>query len=80
MSARILHCSLFHSTSKVLQVYRVGLKSSVQRDFGLSQSRRWESTNASASKINGLVDQIGQLSLFETADLVTSLKVCTLGY
>ncbi|KAK5052492.1 hypothetical protein LTR84_002356 [Exophiala bonariae] len=41
-------------------------------------SRRWQSTDASASptnpKITGIVDQISQLTLLETADLVASLK------
>lgn len=53
-------------------------------------SRRWESTHATAAatadgdttaissnpKIISIVDQIGQLTLLETADLVSSLKVC----
>lgn len=43
-------------------------------------SRRWESTEAAAAaptnpKITQIVDQISQLSLLETADLVSSLKV-----
>ncbi|KIX06034.1 ribosomal protein L7/L12 [Rhinocladiella mackenziei CBS 650.93] len=41
-------------------------------------SRRWQSTDAAATpsnpKIAGIVDQISQLTLLETADLVTSLK------
>ncbi|KAJ5093344.1 54S ribosomal protein L12 [Penicillium angulare] len=41
-------------------------------------SRRWESTEAAAApvnpKINQIVDQISQLTLLETADLVSSLK------
>ncbi|KAI9826391.1 MAG: hypothetical protein M1832_000308 [Thelocarpon impressellum] len=39
--------------------------------------QRWQSTEAAAStnpKIAGIVDQIGQLTLLETADLVSSLK------
>ena len=44
------------------------------------QSRRWQSTDAAAApsnpKIAGIVDQISQLTLLETADLVSSLKVC----
>lgn len=44
-----------------------------------SPSRRWQSTDAAASptnpKIAGIVDQISQLTLLETADLVASLKV-----
>lgn len=42
-------------------------------------SRRWQSTDAAAPtnpKIAGIVDQISQLTLLETADLVASLKVC----
>ncbi|KAJ5710338.1 54S ribosomal protein L12 [Penicillium malachiteum] len=40
-------------------------------------SRRWESTEAAAPvnpKISQIVDQISQLTLLETADLVSSLK------
>ncbi|KIW24445.1 ribosomal protein L7/L12 [Cladophialophora immunda] len=41
-------------------------------------SRRWQSTDAAAAptnpKIAGIVDQISQLTLLETADLVASLK------
>ena len=44
------------------------------------QSRRWQSTDAAAApsnpKIAGIVDQISKLTLLETADLVSSLKVC----
>lgn len=41
--------------------------------------RRWQSTDAVAvsPKISGIVDQISQLTLLETADLVQSLKVRT---
>ncbi|EXJ95470.1 hypothetical protein A1O1_00592 [Capronia coronata CBS 617.96] len=43
-----------------------------------SQSRRWQSTDAADAttnpKIAGIVDQISQLTLLETADLVASLK------
>ena len=40
-------------------------------------SRRWQSTDAAGTnpKISGIVDQISQLTLLETADLVASLKV-----
>lgn len=43
-------------------------------------SRRWESTEAAAAaptnpKIAQIVDQISTLTLLETADLVSSLKV-----
>lgn len=42
-------------------------------------SRRYESTTAAAAsgnpKVAGIVDQISQLTLLETADLVSSLKV-----
>ncbi|KAI6781078.1 large subunit ribosomal protein L7/L12 [Emericellopsis cladophorae] len=39
-------------------------------------SRRWNSTEAAATnpKINTIVDQISQLTLLETADLVSTLK------
>ncbi|KAI9757125.1 MAG: hypothetical protein M1815_001965 [Lichina confinis] len=43
-----------------------------------SAQRRWQSTDATAStdssKITGIVDQISQLTLLETADLVSALK------
>lgn len=42
------------------------------------ESRRWQSTEAAAAanpKISGIVDQISQLTLLETADLVSTLKV-----
>lgn len=48
-------------------------------------SRRWQSTEPEAPaapanpKITQIVDQISQLNLMETADLVASLKVCTPG-
>lgn len=51
--------------------------SSTQNTF---LSRRWQSTEAAAPtnpKIAAIVDQIGQLTLLETADLVSSLKVST---
>lgn len=42
-------------------------------------SRRWQSTDAAVTstspKIQGIVDQISQLTLLETADLVSGLKV-----
>jgi hypothetical protein len=43
-----------------------------------TETRRWASTETTASnpKISGIVDQISQLTLLETADLVASLKVC----
>lgn len=49
------------------------------------QQRRWQSSDAAASaeevavspKIASIVDQISTLTLLETADLVKSLKVCT---
>lgn len=39
------------------------------------QQRRWESTASLNPKISSIVDQISQLTLLETADLVSSLKV-----
>ncbi|KAK3058609.1 54S ribosomal protein L12, mitochondrial [Extremus antarcticus] len=41
------------------------------------EARRWQSTEAAAAsnpKIAGIVDQISQLTLLETADLVSTLK------
>lgn len=43
-------------------------------------SRRHNSTEAVNPKIAGIVDQISQLTLLETADLVASLKVCSLRF
>ncbi|KAK4890170.1 hypothetical protein LTR28_002655, partial [Elasticomyces elasticus] len=39
-----------------------------------TQLGRWQSTDTSNPKIAGIVDQISQLTLLETADLVSSLK------
>lgn len=45
----------------------------------MPSARRWQSTDAAAApsnpKIVQIVDQISQLTLLETADLVASLKV-----
>jgi large subunit ribosomal protein L7/L12 len=56
------------------------LTSSTSFNRRRKQSRRWQSTDAAATspKISGIVDQISQLTLLETADLVASLKVCDL--
>lgn len=56
---------------------RASLSSTQSKQF---LSRRWQSTDAEAAaptnpKIAAIVDQIGQLTLLETADLVSSLKV-----
>ena len=41
-------------------------------------TRRWASTEASTNpKVSSIVDQISQLTLLETADLVAGLKVCS---
>ena len=58
-------------------VVRASLSSTQTNHF---LSRRWQSTEAAAPvnpKIAAIVDQIGQLTLLETADLVSSLKVFT---
>jgi hypothetical protein len=53
-----------------------------RKESRTNSSRRWASTDASAAaapispKISGIVDQISQLTLLETADLVANLKVC----
>ncbi|KAL9614315.1 MAG: hypothetical protein Q9167_001198 [Letrouitia subvulpina] len=39
-------------------------------------SRRWKSTAPTNPKVTEIVDQISQLTLLETADLVSSLKAC----
>lgn len=48
------------------------------------QSRRWQSTDAAAApsnpKIAEIVNQISKLTLLETADLVSSLKVCKVNF
>ncbi|MCJ1234582.1 hypothetical protein MMC14_002543 [Varicellaria rhodocarpa] len=38
------------------------------------QTQRWQSTTSGSPKVAGIVDQISQLTLLETADLVSSLK------
>jgi large subunit ribosomal protein L7/L12 len=54
---------------------RIALVSKAERR-NPSPARRWASTEASANpKVSGIVDQISQLTLLETADLVASLKV-----
>lgn len=58
------------------QCLRIASQSSNTRSQ--SVQRRWQSTEAAAStnpKIATIVDQISQLTLLETADLVASLKV-----
>ncbi|QSZ31357.1 hypothetical protein DSL72_000922 [Monilinia vaccinii-corymbosi] len=50
---------------------RVSTASLAQRR---NPSARWTSTASASPKISGLVDQISQLTLLETADLVASLK------
>ncbi|KAI4725609.1 ClpS-like protein [Aureobasidium sp. EXF-10728] len=56
-------------------VVRASLSSTQTNHF---LSRRWQSSEAAAAptnpKIAAIVDQIGQLTLLETADLVSSLK------
>ncbi|KAI5247696.1 ClpS-like protein [Aureobasidium subglaciale] len=57
-------------------VVRASLSSTQSKQF---LTRRWQSTDAEAAtstnpKISAIVDQIGQLTLLETADLVSSLK------
>ncbi|CAD0086579.1 unnamed protein product [Aureobasidium vineae] len=56
-------------------IVRASLSSTQTNHF---LSRRWQSTEAAAAptnpKIAAIVDQIGQLTLLETADLVSSLK------
>ncbi|KAK5118352.1 hypothetical protein LTR62_002865 [Meristemomyces frigidus] len=48
------------------------------------ETRRWQSTEAATAstnpKIATIVDQIGQLTLLETADLVASLKLLILAF
>lgn len=44
-----------------------------QRRRNVPQGARWQSTEN--AKVSGIVDQISQLTLLETADLVASLKV-----
>ncbi|KAI4769844.1 hypothetical protein E4T44_14270, partial [Aureobasidium sp. EXF-8845] len=54
-------------------VVRASLSSTQTNTF---LSRRWQSTEAASTnpKIAAIVDQISQLTLLETADLVSSLK------
>jgi large subunit ribosomal protein L7/L12 len=61
------------------QCLRITSSSQIPRQF--TQRRRWQSTDAPSAaaslnpKISSIVDQISQLTLLETADLVQSLKV-----
>ncbi|CZS97168.1 probable 54S ribosomal protein L12, mitochondrial precursor [Rhynchosporium agropyri] len=47
-----------------------------RRNTPIASAKRWASTETAAvnPKISGIVDQISQLTLLETADLVASLK------
>lgn len=42
----------------------------------VASARRWNSSLAADPKIAGIVDQISGLTLLETSDLVSLLKVC----
>ncbi|KEF59985.1 uncharacterized protein A1O9_04833 [Exophiala aquamarina CBS 119918] len=84
-SAAYRCCQLAASTQKrslSSQCLRLSSRSSAnqfqRRNTLASPSRRRQSTDAAAPptnpKISGIVDQISQLTLLETADLVASLK------
>ena len=69
-------------SSQCLRLSSTSSANQQRRHNSLKQSRRWQSTDAAAAptnpKIAGIVDQISQLTLLETADLVASLKVCSM--
>ncbi|KAK4940960.1 54S ribosomal protein L12, mitochondrial [Elasticomyces elasticus] len=65
-------CLRLSSTSSINQARRRNNQSTSRA------TKRWQSTDTAAAaaspKITGIVDQISQLTLLETADLVASLK------
>ncbi|KAJ9607215.1 54S ribosomal protein L12, mitochondrial [Cladophialophora chaetospira] len=80
-SATYRCCNLAARTQKrslSSQCLRLSSANQQRRKNSFTQSRRWQSTDAAVApanpKIAGIVDQISQLTLLETADLVASLK------
>ncbi|KIW73433.1 ribosomal protein L7/L12 [Phialophora macrospora] len=65
-------------SSQCLRLSSISSVDQQRRRNNFKQSRRWQSTDAATAstnpKIAGIVDQISQLTLLETADLVASLK------
>ncbi|MCJ1352686.1 MAG: hypothetical protein MMC33_002670 [Icmadophila ericetorum] len=64
-----------------LRCLRAPLKPPIAAPVSLIQHRRrapptqrWQSTAASSPKVSNIIDQISQLTLLETADLVSGLK------
>lgn len=69
------------STSTLLRISTASIASTSRRSQSITAPRRrYQSTDAASStanpKISTIVDQISQLTLLETADLVSTLKVC----
>ncbi|KAL3419301.1 hypothetical protein PVAG01_09523 [Phlyctema vagabunda] len=60
------------SSSSPLRISTASASFAQRRSNPTSTPRRWASTES--SKVAGIVDQISQLTLLETADLVASLK------
>ena len=69
-------CARAAKSSQSLSLVRATSLSAQNR----TPTRRWQSTEAAPvnPKIATIVDQISQLTLLETADLVSSLKVSLL--
>jgi hypothetical protein len=69
----------YSAITGILRVARTPCARCQQQQLSRVSSRlirpRWQSTAAANPKIDGIVDQISQLTLLETADLVASLKV-----
>ncbi|KAF1990976.1 50S ribosomal protein L12 [Aulographum hederae CBS 113979] len=72
--------STFRCCARVLKASpsSAGIRPSASALSRQTQTRRWQSADAAAAssnpKISGIVDQISQLTLLETADLVSTLK------
>jgi hypothetical protein len=70
--------SPYNALTGILRIARTPCARCRQQHLLRAPSRlipaRWQSTAANP-KIDGIVDQISQLTLLETADLVASLKV-----
>ena len=66
---------IFRGAAGSIRALRPSALSSTYHLCQRSKAIRFESTAVADNKIDGIVNQISQLTLLETADLVTVLKV-----
>lgn len=66
---------IFRGATGSLNIFRIHALNSAYRLCKRPKAVRYESTIAANNKLDGIVNQISQLTLLETADLVTILKV-----